>query len=245
MEKKIVFIGIAVVLIIFIPLAINLIILRPACFPFVGEATDWLSFWGCYLGGVSAALVGFVTLYRSAERQKIELQISYKQMELRTLRTSLSECVSAFNYSRLCAITLYINEPSKYDWFISDLEQYDAELVRKLNSLGLLYVNRDNETATMSNFLKRYGECFSLFNRNITDLNVQIAELRNILHRRNINPNEVDIETHPDTRDVYSAISQISQQQEVISPKLQILFQAAQAWIMEEESAIEQLSKQL
>lgn len=243
MEKKIVFIGIAVVLIIFIPLAINLIILRPVCFPFVGEATDWLSFWGCYLGGVSAALVGFVTLYRSAERQKIELQISYKQLELRTLRTSLSECVRAFNYSRLCAITLYINEPSKYDWFISDLEQYDDELARKVNSWGLLYVNRDNETAAMSNFIEKYSECFELFNNNITTLNTQIAELRDTVYKHNIKPSAIG--KHPLTINIYDAIIHISQQKGDINQKLQILFQAAQAWIKEEESAIEQLSKQL
>lgn len=243
MKKKFVFIGIAVGLVLFIPLVINLIILCHARFPFVGESTDWLSFWGCYLGGVFAALVGFVTLYRSTERQKIELQISYKQMELRTLRTSLSECVSAFNYSRLCAITLYINEPSKYDWFISDLEQYDAELARKVNSVGLLYVNRDNETAAMSNFIEKYRECSCLFNRNITDLNVQIATLRDVVQQQNINP--TDIETHPLTMDIYDAIIHISQQQGDINQKLQILFLAAQAWIREEESAIEQLTKQL
>lgn len=243
MKKKIVFIGIAVGVTIFIPLAINLIILCPAWFPFVGESTDWLSFWGCYLGGVSAALVGFVTLYRSAERQKIELQISYKQMELRTLRTSLSECVSAFNYSRLCAITLYINEPSKYDWFISDLEQYDAELARKVNSLGLLYVNRDNETATMSNFIEKYRGCFELFNDNITDLNTKIAELRDIVQKHNIKPSDID--KHPRTISIYDAIIHISLQQGDINQKLQILFQAAQAWIKEEETAIKQLTKQL
>ena len=78
MNRKLMIVLILVVILL-IPLCINSLILCPAIFDFIGEGTDWLLFWGSYLGGVFAAVVGFVTLYYSAKRQNIEMQISHKE----------------------------------------------------------------------------------------------------------------------------------------------------------------------
>lgn len=57
------------------PIAINKILLFPACGRIVGRDTDWLTFWGNYLGGIIPALGAFVILYiqrRDNEKQNIE-----------------------------------------------------------------------------------------------------------------------------------------------------------------------------
>lgn len=241
MKRKILYIGI--VFIILIPLGINFIIQCPAWFPIIGTSVDWLAFWGCYLGGVSAAWVGFATLYYSARRQKIELLIQYKQMELRDLSTKLSESVSAFDYSRLCAIVLYLDESSKYNEIIADLEQYDHSLVEKSNSLGLLYANKYETTSPISRFMQCYGECTEIFNTNITQLNIQIAALRDTIQQHNIKVTE--IETNPITRCIYKEITEISQQHNMINSKLKTLFQLAQTCVEQEEKNISQLSNKL
>lgn len=241
MKRKILYIGI--VFIILIPLGINFIIQCPAWFPVVGTSVDWLAFWGCYLGGVSAALVGFATLYYSARRQKIELLIQYKQMELRDLSTKLSESVSAFDYSRLCAIVLYLNEPSKYNEVIADLEQYDHSLIEESNSLGLLYANKYETISPISRFMQCYGECVEVFNTNITQLNIQIAALRDTIRQHNIKV--TDLETNSLTKEIYKELTNISQQQNMVNSKLKTLFLLAQTCVEQEEKKLSQLSNQL
>ena len=241
MKKKWIF-GIAVVALI-IPFAINLLLLCPAYFPFVGNATNWLAFWGSYLGGGLAALVGFVTLYYSAKRQNIQLQISNKQKELSVLQDKLAEYVSAFNYSRLCSIVLYINDLSKYNGFISDMEQYNEELAANANAFGLLYAGNNNITQTASRFQDQYLCCYNVFNTNTTELSKQVSDLRDIVQKYNINP--LSIEEDPRTKDILETIVLISNEQNSVSSNLKILFRLAQEWIKEEETEVDKLKQQL
>lgn len=56
-----IFSGILVIAVI--PALINFLILQPSIFEFVGKGTDWLMFWGSYLGAVISAGVAFIILY--------------------------------------------------------------------------------------------------------------------------------------------------------------------------------------
>ena len=158
MNKKLKIVLILVVILL-IPLCINSLILRPAIFNFIGEGTDWLLFWGSYLGGVFAAVIGFVTLYYSAKRQNIEMQISHKENSLRILQAKLSECVSIFNYSRMLSISLYIDQPEKYDQILDELLKYqeqdiDKAMLRKLNKNLSFYrrlLVKDNKKKSIYN----------------------------------------------------------------------------------------------
>lgn len=53
----------AVLIILALPIVINFLLLVPAFSPIVGENTDWLSFWGGYLGAIVSAGVAFIILY--------------------------------------------------------------------------------------------------------------------------------------------------------------------------------------
>lgn len=62
---------IVTIIILIIPLIINKVILQPAMFDVVGEGTDWLSFWGAYLGSIISAAVAFIILYiQKSENEK-------------------------------------------------------------------------------------------------------------------------------------------------------------------------------
>ena len=56
-------IGICIICIVGIPILINILILKPRLFDIVGTSTDWLSFWGGYLGAIISAGVAFTILY--------------------------------------------------------------------------------------------------------------------------------------------------------------------------------------
>lgn len=53
---------IVTIIILIIPIIINKVILLPAMFDVIGEGTDWLSFWGAYLGSIISAAVAFIIL---------------------------------------------------------------------------------------------------------------------------------------------------------------------------------------
>lgn len=62
---------IVTIIILIIPLIINKVILLPTMFDVVGEGTDWLSFWGAYLGSIISAAVAFIILYiQKSENEK-------------------------------------------------------------------------------------------------------------------------------------------------------------------------------
>lgn len=77
----------------------------PAFFPIVGENTDWLSFWGGYLGAIISAGVAFVILgvqYQQNNTENIknrQLQISVLkyQQNVQWLNELKAKCVDYYN----------------------------------------------------------------------------------------------------------------------------------------------------
>ncbi len=230
MSRKMVLI--IVIVILAIPLLINFLILRPSIFDFIGEGTDWLLFWGSYLGGAFAALVGFATLYYSAKRQNIEMQISRKESSLRILQSKLSESVSIFNYSRMLTISLYIDQPEKYDQILDELLKYQDEIIAKSNAWGIMYANKTNKPYKQD-FQDKYEHCIRLFISAITEIQLLINDLKTTTEKRKIN-------------EIINKIIQINKDHtKVMNDELKPLFQLAQKWIENEELLIQQLQNQL
>ena len=67
-------IGILIIIltIIFLPLGINWLILQPKWFSIVGYDTDWLSFWGSYMGGVQSSIIAIFILYKQIKQNHSE-----------------------------------------------------------------------------------------------------------------------------------------------------------------------------
>lgn len=70
------------------PLIINVLILWPAFFCFVGEDTDWLGFWGAYIGTILSSVIAFYVLHKQLEQNHTEncnnreLQISILEYQI-------------------------------------------------------------------------------------------------------------------------------------------------------------------
>lgn len=250
MNRKIIFIAIIIV-ILAIPLLINFLILRPAIFEFIGDGKDWLLFWGSYLGGAFAALVGFVTLYYSAKRQHIEMQISRKESSLRILQAKLSECISIFNYSRMLTISLYVEQPEKYDQILDELLKYQDEIIASSNAWGVMYADK-NDINYKQAFQDKYEYCIRLFIETITKMQKLITDLKEVnANKQLIQVNRMSTEQniqqlHNQTNNIIDQITQISKNHtKVMNDDLIPLFQLAQQWITQEELSIQQLQSQL
>lgn len=117
----------AVLIILALPIVINFLLLVPAFSPIVGENTDWLSFWGGYLGALVSAGVAFVILYiqrndneaqndsNRVENEKQnkanrDLQLNIMQYQQQSLwmsqfrEASLEYCY-AFNYNDIIMVS--------------------------------------------------------------------------------------------------------------------------------------------
>ena len=129
-------IGICIICIVIIPILINILILKPRLFETVGTSTDWLSFWGGYIGAIISTCTAFLILYiqrrdnkkdneynrKSNETQndnnrKLQLNImKYHQQSSwleNFINTSL-ELYNAFNHNDIIMITnIILNHPNE------------------------------------------------------------------------------------------------------------------------------------
>lgn len=99
-----------ILLVICVPILINILILLPSCFDFVGEDTDWLSFWGAYIGTVLSSLVAFYVLHKQLDQNHKEneynrklqmtvLKYQIKSQWLTELKSKLAAFYTAFSFN--------------------------------------------------------------------------------------------------------------------------------------------------
>lgn len=73
----------------------------------VGNPSTWIGFYGSYIGGVLTATIGFLTLLKTSNDNRRELQISYQEKVVASLEQTLSQGVSLFDFSRLGIISIH------------------------------------------------------------------------------------------------------------------------------------------
>lgn len=104
-----------ILLIISVPIIINCLILKPAIFKFVGKDTDWLNFWGAYIGTVLSSCIAFYVLHKQLSQNNNEnennrtLQINILKYQQKTqwlteLKTKLAEYYKSFSFNDINAI---------------------------------------------------------------------------------------------------------------------------------------------
>lgn len=104
-----------ILLIISVPIIINCLILKPAMFKFVGKDTDWLNFWGAYIGTVLSSCIAFYVLRKQLSQNQNEnennrtlqiniLKYQQKSQWLTELKIKLAEYYKAFSFNDINAI---------------------------------------------------------------------------------------------------------------------------------------------
>lgn len=105
----------AILIVIIAPVLINYLILKPAFFNFVGKDTDWLGFWGAYIGTILSSVIAFYVLHKQLEQNQKEnksnrelqidiLKYQQKSQWLTELKVKLAEYYKAFSFNDVNAI---------------------------------------------------------------------------------------------------------------------------------------------
>lgn len=105
----------AFLVLIIAPVLINYLILKPAFFNFVGKDTDWLGFWGAYIGTILSSVIAFYVLHKQLEQNQKEnksnrelqidiLKYQQKSQWLTELKVKLAEYYKAFSFNDVNAI---------------------------------------------------------------------------------------------------------------------------------------------
>ena len=113
----------AVLIILVLPIVINFLLMIPAFSPIVGEDTDWLAFWGGYLGAIISAAVAFIILY--IQRKDNEQQVKDTQAE--------NETQNKANRKLQLNILRYQQEQIRLNNFIA----VSSKLITSINPLSL------------------------------------------------------------------------------------------------------------
>ena len=167
------------IIIVVVPILINWIIgLHTPCkIIVVGESKDWLSFYGSYIGGIITALISFFILYRTIRHNKNEAEITRKKQDLEILENRLSEHIAFLNFYKIETIALVINDDALSQAEILKLEAFNYDLIRKSNSLHLIYDGKSEKHIV--DYLGKFDACIKQMNKDIDEMTRLIFELVN------------------------------------------------------------------
>lgn len=89
---------IALIFIAILPPIINFSLLQPSLIPYVGEAKDWLEFWGSYLSAAVAAIMIVYTAYslKVNEKTLAEMKREWDEERLPKLYFSIEDRIGLF-----------------------------------------------------------------------------------------------------------------------------------------------------
>ena len=193
-----------------------------------GSETDWVSFFGSYLGGVLTAIIGYITLYYNTKQSEKTILVSQKTQTIKELEQTLANCVSLFDYSKVGKISLFFDSPSKYDDVLQELDSYLDRIATTANAWGVIYAN--SEQQVIRDFQDTYTTCVSRLVEKINEVTKEIIALK-------IACNEQERTA------VISRINEIIAYKDTYLSLLQDLFTKAQLWIKQEKQELRQIQK--
>lgn len=162
------------------PLIINVLILWPAFFRFVGADTDWLGFWGAYIGTILSSVIAFYVLHKQLEqnhaenRNNRELQISIleyqtKSQWLTELKSKMVDYYNAFSQNDITMLGDCFGSCDNKEYINKEIKRISDKMKIADFAKGLLFPNKlDNKESECLVKLKRYTE---EFNALLEDLN--------------------------------------------------------------------------
>lgn len=208
----------------------------------VGNEVDWLAFYASYIGGILTALIGFITLYREAKRNRLLLEIRSKEDALKELKLTLSERIGMFEYSKVIEIALFPYDTTMYTALQRELSEYHFQLTSKANAWGAIYASATQEEVVK--FKEIYVECYEMFVEKINSVAKGIYCLANPKDEKGNKLMEEDL--HEYRKEIIEKYIIPASECNSSARRMQkMLFNAAQAWISAEEREIVQLKAKL
>lgn len=193
----------------------------------VGEPSTWIGFYGSYIGGVLTAIIGFLTLLKTSNDNRRELQISYQEKVVASLEQTLSQCVSLFDFSRLGIVSMYLNDKAKYDEVLHELDMYYCHVTTTANAWGVLYSGREEKE--IQDFQSIYFQCLTDLTHYINEITKLIVQLKN--------------DNKEETENIILRIKEVLDKRNEYHELLQSLFYKARVWLDMERNKLKQLQE--
>lgn len=161
------------------PLIINVLILWPAFFCFVGEDTDWLGFWGAYIGTILSSVIAFYVLHKQLEqnhaenRNNRELQISIleyqtKSQWLTELKSKMVDYYNAFSQNDITMLGDCFGIYDNKAYIIKEIKRILDRMKNADFAKSLLFPKKIDYTE---------HECLGRLNTYTEEFNALIADL--------------------------------------------------------------------
>lgn len=161
------------------PVAINYILLIPSNAHIVGKDTDWLSFWGGYLGAVISSAIAFFILYvqrkdnhrENEESRKLQRNILLYQQQcmwLSDLRRVMAEHVDIYQENGLKEI-INLLKYGNIDFVLPKIKQIYDNLSRTDSMIGMLLVE-NSLGCKIDNYKNDFSKNYNILSLMISDL---------------------------------------------------------------------------
>lgn len=190
----------AILIILILPVAINFALLVPAFSPIVGEDTDWLAFWGGYLGALVSAGVAFIILSvqfkqnqdennTNRELQKNVLKHQLKTQWLADLKIKLIDYYNAFHYIDLYNICVLMKDRKETDkdFCVKKLHNCWSDKDNATYHIQMLFSSKTDEIE--NDFMEMLSEYDTIFYELYTDL-TWYCHIMSFEYLKNITPVE-------------------------------------------------------
>lgn len=162
------------------PLIINVLILWPAFFCFVGEDTDWLGFWGAYIGTILSSVIAFYVLHKQLEQNHTEncnnreLQISILEYQTKSqwlieLKSKMVDFYNAFSQNDITMLGDCFESYDKKEYINKEIKRISDKMKNADFAKGLLFPKDIDHNE--SKFLVRLHGYEDEFNALLEDLN--------------------------------------------------------------------------
>lgn len=162
-------------IVVLLPFVINGFILIPSFLPFVGKDTDWLTFWGAYLGAVISSGVAFYVLHKQLDQNHNEneynrkLQISIMEYQQRSawlieLKAKMTDYFKAFSQNDIVLLgDLYSRHDNK-KYINNEIKRMIDVMSAASFAKGLLFFDnvKDQERDSLLVLSSFEGEFYSL-----------------------------------------------------------------------------------
>ena len=223
---------IAILLVFVIPFFLNWVLMLDCSFDFVGQDTDWLAFWGAYLGAVFTLLLGLYSIYKDNQKQiclmRHEAKIHALQMDIENLNL---QCIEFGNYVK------------------RDLQLVDS--LRITNIIYALEKHLRTRDATLILLEQYQSECCERKNRyllpsqdsSISSYNVQFLICIEAILKKLVQLGEI-LQKETNLKEFFEKINRAEYENEFENQK-KILFQKASEVIKEITNEISQKKEEL
>ncbi len=238
MKRKYIYL-IGLIIVVF-PFLLNIFIgiEHPQNIAVVGLPSDWLLFYGSYVGGILTAIIGYITIYWSNQRSKLQIQITEKQESIKQLERQIAKCITALDYSRTGIISLYLDKPDKYDAVLNIIDNAYTTITISANTLYIIY--GDSHKKEIQDFQFKYAECARILIERLNQVTFYIKELQKLPIQ------QIASEPSKTKRDsIIQKINDIILEFNTFKEKQEILLNTGKAWINTEKQELAELQTKL